>query len=278
MDHSDLPDGFKILSWNIQGMMTRIGDDEFQKAIKFYNLLCFQETFLKNNKTVSLPGFLPGFFRNSGNGVAIFVREEFGDQIKLIDDVGYDCVVWVHANFKNSNTSYCIACVYNPPASSQYKNENFFENLLHDVTCLKHRFSDPHFILVGDWNSRIGPLSEYNDEKEDNIGFIPNFFESNLFIPRSSCDSTVNTYGKKMISFCRESGLYILNGRGSDPHGEFTYLSTRGMSTIDYGLVNLDLMFDHKVSFFVCEALCTPHKPLAIVLLKKTTQESCKRP
>ena len=258
-------------------MATRIGDSEFQNAIKHYHLLCFQETFLKGNTNIILPGFSSGFFRNVGNGVAVFVREVYSDQIEPIEGVGSGTTVWVHAKLRNFGNSYCIACVYNPPTTSQNRNENFFDDLIEDIIDLKHRFNDPYFIVVGDFNSRIGSLSEYTDDDEDDTS--SNFlFDSNLFIPRASCDSVVNTYGKNLLSFCRQTRLFLLNGRGTDPFGEFTYLSTRGMSTIDYGVVSPELLFDKKVSFFVREALSTLHRPVAVVLndysVKRRTKNS----
>ena len=266
IEQNYLSNDFRILSWNVQGMATRVEDSEFQNAIKFFQLLCLQETFLKDNKKISLPGFAPGIFRSFGNGVAVFVREQFCNQIKSIDDVGHDSVIWVHAKLRGKDSSYCIACVYNYPTSSHNKNENFFDNLLEDISVLNDRYSSPHFILIGDWNARIGSLSEYTDEGIDH-SMIPSLSDLNLFLPRNSCDKTVNTYGKKLISFCRQSRLYLLNGRGSDSLGEFTFLSTNGCSTIDYALVSGELMFNKTFSFHVRESLTTLHRPIVLTLL-----------
>ena len=96
-------------------------------------------------------------------------------------------------------------------------------------------------IIGGDWNSRTGQLSE-NEVCGDSVVES----QSNQcndtdveFIPRCSQDSVHNKSGCKLLSFCKENDLMILNGRvESDSEGRFTYLSRAGCSVIDYVVVS----------------------------------------
>ena len=276
----DLPAGFRILSWNVQGLATRVCDIEFQNSIKFFQLLCLQETFLADSRKINLAGFSQGIFRSTGNGLAVFIREDLSDYIKVIEEVGHDSVIWVHAKLPNYNTSYCIACVYNFPSTSKNKNINFFENLSDDITVLTHKYSQSSFLLVGDFNSRTGCLTEYTEEPNEETNFLfcaDNFSGANLYFPRSSCDSVVNAYGNKLLNFCRENGLYLMNGRYSDPKGEYTYLSTVGQSTIDYGITSPEVIVEEKASFFVLDSLCTLHRPISVILYKEDRHQPCSK-
>ena len=72
-------------------------------------------------------------------------------------------------------------------------------------------------ICCGDSNSRCGDLHECD-------------------IPRNILDNTVNSYGKNYIDFFRVSNV-MLNGRGEAELGNFTTVSHRGLSVVDYCMV-----------------------------------------
>ena len=52
-------------------------------------------------------------------------------------------------------------------------------------------------------------------------------------------DGYVNSFGRKLLSLCKTTGLRILNGRHEgDKVGNFTFFGANGMSLIDYLLVD----------------------------------------
>ena len=79
------------------------------------------------------------------------------------------------------------------------------------------------FYICGDWNSRVA--------------VIPDFITGIDFLPeRQVVDFTRNTYGDILCDFLSNVNCCILNGRNS-LHNDFTYISTRGTSVVDYCIV-----------------------------------------
>ena len=263
-------ESFRILSWNVQGLATRLNDPDFLPSVQKFHLLCFQETLLAQSKTIVIPGFVSLRFSPGGNGLAVFVQDEWSAHVSLLDFIGSDSTLWVRMQVANF-PSVCIACVYNPPSSSRKHDPFFFEKLSDDVTVLLHRFSDPYLVLVGDFNARIGSLAESSNVVSDSaaaqIG-LPLSPDSDLFLPRTSCDTVVNRPGRDLLAFCREMQLLILNGRSTDPQGEFTYISTLGHSTIDYALASAELFLEGQTGFRVLDSLSTLHRPIALSLTR----------
>ena len=255
-----------LLSWNIQGLRIRLSDHEFILHCSKFPILCFQETLLDTQDKPNIPGF-SSFFRSNQNkrgGVAIYINDKIKDRVVEVKDIGNDNVLWVVAMTHRS--SYCLATVYNCHDASKYQDINFYENLALDIATLSHRFKNPVFIVVGDFNARIASQTEFlEDEVEDN--YSPSIHDVPAhFLPRKSCDGIINNQGRKMLNFCRESDLLVCNGRGTDPQGEITYLSSIGKSTIDYALVSPPLLLEKKVQFRVLDSLSTLHRPISLVL------------
>ena len=58
-------------------------------------------------------------------------------------------------------------------------------------------------------------------------------------VPRNSEDPEQNSFGRKLITFCRSYGIHVLNGRKQgDTDGKITGISSRGRSVVDYMMVN----------------------------------------
>ncbi|VDI62880.1 Hypothetical predicted protein, partial [Mytilus galloprovincialis] len=52
-------------------------------------------------------------------------------------------------------------------------------------------------------------------------------------------DKFVNSFGRKLLQMCYDTGLTVANGRlGNDKHGNFTFCTSNGRSVNDYLLVS----------------------------------------
>ena len=63
---------------------------------------------------------------------------------------------------------------------------------------------------------------------------------SYIIIPlRTSKDSVLDNYGRRLLDLCKSTGLIIVNGRlGADKYiGDFTCITPRGQSVMDYFLL-----------------------------------------
>ena len=63
-----------------------------------------------------------------------------------------------------------------------------------------------------------------NRRVAENLEHLFLYLNDASFHQRNSKDSNVNSHGSKFITFCRESGMRVFNGRTiSDANGEITF-------------------------------------------------------
>ena len=111
----------------------------------------------------------------------------------------------------------------------------FFTHLTNET----YRHSDADSIFIcGDLNARIGDKLDHISEIDD----IP---------PRKNIDHTVNQHGNSLLDFVKDTKFCLLNGRLCPENDNFTFLSTRGRSVVDY------IMTPH-----VCLDMCKTFKVL----------------
>lgn len=81
-------------------------------------------------------------------------------------------------------------------------------------------------IIIGDWNARIGEENARIEIKKEEDW------------KRKSEDKTLNNEGKKMLDFCEEYGITIMNGRmRGDEEGKYTHIGENGASVIGYIMI-----------------------------------------
>ena len=81
--------------------------------------------------------------------------------------------------------------------------------------------------MVGDFNSRTAKLLDFYESNK--FIYTNEFYDvyilDDLDIPRlrNNPDNIVNTNGRKLISFCKNDNMFVLNGRvGKDHSGKPT--------------------------------------------------------
>lgn len=88
-------------------------------------------------------------------------------------------------------------------------------------------------LLIGDCNARLSDLQILPDDIKT----------KNTHAVRESKDKILNREGNKLLGMCEDKDLCVLNGRTADDReGEYTYVSTRGSSLIDYCCVPYPLL------------------------------------
>ena len=68
-------------------------------------------------------------------------------------------------------------------------------------------------IFCGDFNRRVGTLSDYITESEQDPNFDMFYEISQNSNPRVSKDKIVNKYRRKLVETCISHNLQIVNGR-----------------------------------------------------------------
>lgn len=110
-------------------------------------------------------------------------------------------------------------------------------------------------MILGDLNSRVGNLQDFvvdDNYTLRNQNLLPEEYTTDMFLPKKSEDSVVNTNGRLLIDFLTETGLRIANGRiGSDQNiGAFTFVGANGSSVVDYCIVD-EVLLTKFVNFNV---------------------------
>ena len=128
---------------------------------------------------------------------------------------------------------------------SKHEIDNCFSIIESDVACLPE---NSLVLVAGDANARCGLLKDYisdsfttHEFQAPSVNSLDNIVISNLLsndkLQRTSCDTTINTFGKNLIELCIASSSLIFNGRCSKENndsGQFTFQNSKGESLIDY--------------------------------------------
>ena len=125
---------------------------------------------------------------------------------------------------KHTGYTILLFSCYLPPENSTWgpDAQGFFAHLL----SLVYTYSEGDYMLLsGDLNSRIGDLQNIASDTD----FIPT---------RNIIDKVNNQHGLEFVEFLIETPFCILNGRSIND--DFTSVSTKGKSVVDYMCVPYD--------------------------------------
>ena len=145
-----------------------------------------------------------------------------------IIDRSYDGILGVE--FKNKFTEYTfiVYSCYLPPENSTWSNsDEFFGHMIAQL--YTNSYADAVY-LCGDFNCRIGNSLDIavgiDDVKERVI----------------LDDVKASHYGEALVDFLKDVKMCTLNGRFSSANDNFTCISPRGKSVVDFVLVPHDTL------------------------------------
>ena len=251
----------KMMCWNVAGWANGDVDggvrsveerDMRANVINFYNpdVVCLVETWLKGGDVVGFEGY-HWFGSNRGNlsrravrgsgGVGVMVKNSFCENWLIeIVDVTLEDVIWVKFQHEESDCVVFVAVCYIPPVGSS-RDVDVAERLLLLEEQTQRFQAEGQVILCGDFNARCGGLTDVYDETME----------------RCCVDMVRNEQGEMLVECMKNTGLCFVNGRqGAD---EFTCISSKGRSVVDYCLVSLEELA--SVENFVIETMsqCEAH-------------------
>ncbi len=124
-------------------------------------------------------------------------------------------------------------------------------NYLIDIQ--ENRDANCNFMLIGDLNSRCGTLEDYViDDADAYIPTLPSDYVPDIGLPRVTQDIIINSNGRRLIDFCKETSTRIANGRVCGDLGNCTYVGSGGSSLVDLVITN-ECMLKYFSSFIVEE-------------------------
>ena len=235
-------------------------------------LLCFDlifivETHLKNvNDVITMQNYtwygknrsvIHNKAKKSSGGVGWLVRNPILNDFNVTTDTSSEGIVCLKCEHKSE--SYCLYLIgcYLPPENSPWGREatQFFDQ----IETIIYNVTDANMVLVcGDFNGRIGGKSDCIDV----IDKVPE---------RKPIDKICNKHGDSLVEFMKESKMCALNGRY--PSDNFTCISSKGKSVVDYMIVPHDCLSD-CISFDVL--LCS--ELISKFNLQQNLHSRCKIP
>ena len=244
----------QIVCWNVCGWSNCrnredyssrgvVGDDCRYKVAEYYqaDIIIITESWLKGKDVAELTGYVwwgrnrasvdHRAMRGSG-GVGIFIKEELVDllEIGVLDDSMED-ILWVDIRSRVDDEweGLVLGICYVPPeqSSRQENVEEVFEKIGDQIL----KYGDlGRLILCGDFNARCGEVQEYA-VKEYGISVLGE---------REIIDRKKNLSGEMLLNLMGDHDLCMMNGRGRVGCNDFTCVSSKGKSVVDYCLTRID--------------------------------------
>ena len=196
------------------------------------DIVCLCETFLRDDMSISIEGYrwfgnnrksISKRARRGSGGVGILIKESILSQYDIVTIFeNFEGILWLQLINRQSRKQVGICVCYLPPAGSSRgdKSQEFFDSLKSLIIDNYHMGS---FLICGDLNARCGILDDAPGSDE-----IPT---------RIVVDKISNQFGKELIEMLRALELCILNGRFDPTKDNFTSVSTKGLSVVDYCII-----------------------------------------
>ena len=250
--------------------------DVLPKYISKFEICCLTETKTENIPTVAFPNFEIFSLKqkSKAHGISVLVKTGLFPTIFKIENTKSKCIIWIALGFSIEKIQLIVGGVYIPGPSSKYSDIHDYDIISEDIILLNQKYRCP-FVLLGDFNSRIGNLNELSQNNNKENG-------TNIEQKRQSLDRKIDTHGRKLIALCNDFNFGVLNGRfGNDKNvGQFTCMKTIGSSVVDYIIVSISL-FPSVLDFYVDKydnCMSDVHLPLVATIkleneFKKTNED-----
>ena len=230
-------------SWNLNGW-TPDNAELRSEIIRHINsdIFCLSETHLTGDNVVQVPGYLWFDHKrvlihrdapHGSGGVGILVKDKIADNydISIVDKSVDGLLILELRNKSTGNTVVVISCYLPPSSSNRNDSTEFFAHLIAKIYACSYADC---IVLGGDFNARIGNLKDII-ESED-VG-IPD---------RIVLDHQRNEQGPSFIDFLNDIRFCVVNGRITPDLDNFTFVSPRGKSVVDYFIVPQDYVKQYK--------------------------------
>jgi hypothetical protein len=155
-----------------------------------------------------------------------------------------------------------LCIVYVTPQGSPYVDNNLFEHICQEVG---EAMSLSGVLLTEDFNARTGTNIDFIDCSQlADVLLVPQAIEDTLpndMLERQNRNTVTAGWHREFLDLCRIARLFILNGRTlGDISGEYTCLSNKGFSTMDYFLTTVDQLEGVKHLEVNCDEKYSGHK------------------
>ena len=272
----------KLLTLNVCGLKSKLCIPEFQSFISNFDLIGFQETFCDDYDSLDLEGYnvlvknRKHRMKKKSGGIALAYKKCFEQYIKYVESDS-KLVLWFQLSDRlTKKGNWLCGVVYIPPENSIYAVENPYGEIENEMRRLSVNCSS--VIILGDLNSRSKNLQDYiipDNEIFDNLSLNDIFeelqseflcFKNSPFrLHRQNSDTGVNNFGYRLVDFCIDNDMFIMNGRGDSNSSD---IICKNVSTVDYFLLSRTVisMSECLTVHEFCEFFSDSHKPVSLVV------------
>ena len=262
--------------WNIQGLKNKL--HIVQHVFPDVDSLLLCETWLSVDDKVSLPGYTiisqPRSFQHSAarrpsGGVAAFVKSNIAPLITLHPELSNESTLWIkYQDVIGTQPTFIGVCYAPPKSSSTYIHSSAidpFDAMAVSFAALQG--TGGRILFAGDLNARTGMLLDTEDPEEENEHALTaqgsiQALSTHKLRPRANMDKAINVFGRKLVRLCRETGMYILNGRvEGDLDGRHT---CQGSSTVDYFITSSNSFAQARSLKVLSDIPDSDHSPVCL--------------
>lgn len=284
------------MSLNVCGVNRRLQYNEFVEFLSSFDVICLTETKTDDTDVLQIPGFSV-FLKNRcrlskvrSGGIALLIRDSL---VKYVTVINTNCkyVSWFKMNKSlfNIDEDIYFGAVYIPPEGSKYSSPDCYVEIEHELINISRECK--YVCLMGDFNSRIGKLNDFvevddfltnviqcNSVEIENIDILSFFDNINIPAVRTAQDTSTNNFGYKLIDFCVNNNLYIVNSRVGNDKGVGAF-TCKNRSTVDYVLSSREL-FNILMKFDIldfCALFSDVHNPISFCISTVQNFTTCKK-
>ncbi len=264
----------RVCLWNIRGAaITKLETHEhLLDLFQPVDVVALTETHHFPGDTFPvLPGFScfdvakpmtpQGVVGKHSGGIAVFVRVTWANNTVVWKITKDRTRIWLRlGNAFQRPLFLCI--VYAAPQGSPYADNSLFEHICQEIG---EAMNLGDVLIDGDFNARTGTNIDFIDCSQlADVLLVPQAIEDTLpnnMLERQNRDTVRAGWHREFLDLCRTIGLFILNGcTPGDISGEYTCLSNKGFSTMDYFLTTADQLEGVKRLEVNCDEKYSGHK------------------
>ena len=281
-----LEQGLNLMCWNIGGLDYA----KWRSICDFlseYDVVCLLETWLKSGIDPQLElnnhlciGVIPAGRRRPrgryAGGLTLYVAKRMEPFVVKLDVPHLrNNMIWLSYT-PAKGKKLLVGFLYNPPKDSPFAITDIYEELQMGVEYARRRV-DPQneqsygVLILGDHNARTGRGLDGEIEVPGGAyqpSVIDDSSASFQAPARRSYDTVTNCYGRRLLQFCKNTELVIVNGRVDGDNDGFTYIGNAGRSTIDYVMISIESWSLIK-SMNIHPRVESDHLPISISLVQE---------
>ena len=271
-----------ILLIIICGQKSKLKAPDFEDTISHHNMIVLTETKLDDLDSIHINNFKlinnnRKYRKKASGGVAVLVHNSISSYVTEMD-IQFKYTLWISVSKTFHGKPLVIGVIYNPPEGSPYADPTVFDFLEETIADIKGKDESTDICLMGDFNARTAKLSDIMDN-DDDLDVLN--MTADAYIPalRTNMDCHVNNSCKRLISLCKNIGMYILNGRCHNDKdlGKFT---CKNASVVDY-VICTDELFNRIADFYVDQfdlLLSDIHCPIIFKISTQVHIDTNKKP